>query len=572
MTSISIQEYLAKRELLGEQTIVTEDTNHIDLDTMDKEALQQVIDWAKSCNIPEHIVPHNMQQLANQETLDIQAYTQTLPKALGSLTELKSLSLRNTESLPNGVEDRVPDSISDLINLEELSLDYEDYAFNFESLNKLKTLKHLTLCCYDTIMLPNELEKLRCNIRLHLRNKQGRLPANLVDIKNLIYLSIYDVNLTVLPSNIGALDRLKILSVHCQNLSHLPESLGALSQLSTLKVSSNCLDEIPESIGDLTSLTKLKVSCANLASLPQSMAQLNRLEELSVYSNQLKEVPQSIGSLSSLTKLIVRGESLRYLPESIELLNQLNKLVLPSDKIRQLPKGLGSLIKLRHLEINRELTTKISKSLIDRFRSGDLYLSGVPAAALYQPSMHNFPLSIIGCFIISDSWDKQDLLKLKERIGAYFLVGLQTDDNESERLDIVEGVVRCQPDEVNDVVKLLDVNAVSSLIAIDVVDIKSLFERDYSFQFIQASATGKCELDLIKSATHDLVSQVSKVNYIKRLLLATQSVESLSLDHLSYISETVEKSLSIDDEYIYYSASIANGADCFRLRAIYSEV
>lgn len=199
------------------------------------------------------------------------------------------------------------------------------------------------------------------------------------------------------------------------------------------------------------------------------------------------------------------------------------------------------------------------------------HLDNRPGAFVYKLTMDFYPASTIGCFIISDGWDEQALLELKERIGAYFLVGLQTDDNEFERLDIVEGVVRCQPDEVNDVVKLLDVNAVSSLIAIDVVDIKSLFERDYTFQFIQASATGKCELDLIKSATHKLVSRITKAHYIKGLLLATQSVESLSIENLSYISETVEKSLSIDDEYIYYSTGIANEADCFRLRAIYAE-
>lgn len=38
----------------------------------------------------------------------------------------------------------------------------------------------------------------------------------------------------------------------------------------------------------------------------------------------------------------------------------------------------------------------------------------------------------------------------------------------------------------------------------------------------------------------------------------------------SLLSETVKKSLSIDDEYIYYSTSIANEPDCFGLRAIYA--
>lgn len=79
MTSNTIKEYLAKRELLDEQIIVTEDTNHVDLDTMNKEALQQVIDWAKLCDISEYTVPHNIQELANQKSLDVYSYTQALP-------------------------------------------------------------------------------------------------------------------------------------------------------------------------------------------------------------------------------------------------------------------------------------------------------------------------------------------------------------------------------------------------------------------------------------------------------------------------------------------------------------
>ena len=171
-------------------------------------------------------------------------------------------------------------------------------------------------------------------------------------------------------------------------------------------------------------------------------------------------------------------------------------------------------------------------------------------------------------FIISDGWDEQALLELKERIGAYFLVGLQIDDDEFEHLDVVEGVVSCGSDEVNDVIRLLDVNFASTLIAIDVVDIKSLFERGYSFQFIQACAKDESESDLVKVATQTLVSQLAKAHNTKGLFVGMEGVESPSLDTLSYISEAVENALSIDNEFIYYSASIIDEPNCFGLRAI----
>lgn len=571
MTSNTIKEYLDRKQILDEQNMVTEGADCLDLDTMDQEAIQVVIDWAKVCNISKYALPQNINELTSEKSLHISSYSQPLPKAIGCLSQLKSLSLSNRESLQNGIEDSLPDSIGNLTNLETLSLDYEDYVFNFEVLNQLKNLKRLTISFYDANMLPEKLEALCCDIRLHLRNEKGRLPANLVNVEHLVYLSISDGNLTVLPSNISGLDRLEALKLDCQKLNCLPASLSALNQLSQLEISSDCLNELPESIGELTNLKRLRVNCPNLDRLPESIGQLKGLEKLTIYSNKLKEVPQSIGNLVSLTELTLRGNSLEYLPESIVMLTQLTKLVLPSDQIKHLPKGLESLKKLWHLGLTKDLNNKLPESMVEKFRSGDLYLSGVPAAALYQPNTNDFPLSIIGCFILSDGWDEQALLTLKEKVGAYFLVGLQTDDHEYESLDIIEGIIRCQPDEVREVIKLLDVNSASTIIGIDVVDIKSLFECGNSFQFIQASATDESESDLIKATTHKMINLLAKACNTKGLFVGMESVESLPLDVFAYISEAVEALLSNDDASIYYSSSVTNEPNSFDLKAIYVE-
>ena len=197
-----------------------------------------------------------------------------------------------------------------------------------------------------------------------------------------------------------------------------------------------------------------------------------------------------------------------------------------------------------------------------KYQIDDSYIDDIPSAALYRQTIDHYPKSTIGCFIISDNWDEQALLELKKKSGACFLVGLQIDDMDFERLDIVEGVVRCQLDEVNQVVKLLDISP-RGLISIDINDIKSLFECGCPFEFIQASTTGEPESDLIKAATQQLVSQLDKARNTKGLLVTIESIESPSPDTLSYISEAVENSLSIDDEFIYYSASIIDEPDFF---------
>lgn len=205
-----------------------------------------------------------------------------------------------------------------------------------------------------------------------------------------------------------------------------------------------------------------------------------------------------------------------------------------------------------------------------KYQIDDSYRDDIPSAVLYRQTMDHYPKSAIGCFIISDVWDEEALIELKEKSEAWFLVGLQIDDSEFKRLDIIEGVIRCQPNEVDKVIRVLDVNSASTIIGIDVVDIKSLFEYGNSFQFIQASATGESISKSVKAATQQLVSQFIKARHAKRLLVTIESIESPSLEVFSYISEAVEALLS-NDAYIYYSSRITDEPDCFCLKAIYAE-
>lgn len=194
-------------------------------------------------------------------------------------------------------------------------------------------------------------------------------------------------------------------------------------------------------------------------------------------------------------------------------------------------------------------------------------------AMLYHPNMNYFSPSIIGYFIISDDWDEQALLVLKEKSGADFLVGLQTDDHEFEylfeNLDIIKGIVKCQPNEVEDAINLLDVYSPRYGICLNAYDIKSLFECSNSFKFIQTIATGSSESDLIETATQQLVSRLSSAGDIRGLFVNPESSESLALEDFAYISEAIES--VYDGTEVYYSQSITNELNSFRLRAIYAE-
>lgn len=205
-----------------------------------------------------------------------------------------------------------------------------------------------------------------------------------------------------------------------------------------------------------------------------------------------------------------------------------------------------------------------------KYQIDDSYIDDIPSAVLYRQTMDHYPKSAIGCFIISDNWDEQALLELKEQSKAWFLVGLQIDDYDFERLDIIEGVIRCQLDEVNQVVKLLDISP-RGLIAIDINDIKSLFEREKSYKFIQTHIIDVFERDMVKKAANELISQLPKNLNIKGLLLGIESSESPLLDNTSYIIDFIEKNVAADDVYNYYCTSMSDEPNSFRLRAMYAE-
>lgn len=198
------------------------------------------------------------------------------------------------------------------------------------------------------------------------------------------------------------------------------------------------------------------------------------------------------------------------------------------------------------------------------------YIDETPNAFLYQRIMDRYPKSVIGCFIISEDWDEQALLELKEKSEAWFLVGLQIDDMDFDRLDIIEGIVRCQPEDVNQVVKLLNISPRGS-IAIDVIDIKSLFEREKSYKFIQTHVTDGFEIDMAKKAANEIVSQLPKNPNIKGLLLGIESSESPSLDSTAYIIDFIEKSIMTDELYMDSCTSMSDEPNSFRLRAMYAE-
>ncbi|MGD1842375.1 MAG: leucine-rich repeat domain-containing protein [Thermonemataceae bacterium] len=88
------------------------------------------------------------------------------------------------------------------------------------------------------------------------KNNFVALPAEIVQLKELRFLSLSEGVLTTLPDNLGALKHLQVLYLSENQLKDLPESIGQLQKLKELTFRGNQLKSLPESI---TKLQKLEM-------------------------------------------------------------------------------------------------------------------------------------------------------------------------------------------------------------------------------------------------------------------------------------------------------------------------
>jgi hypothetical protein len=189
-----------------------------------------------------------------------------LPDELGRLTELKYLSLGDTEL------DSIPDGIGNLTKLEELGVGWSNISSLPEGISKLTNLKKLSLDA----------------------NHFKSFPKGIFNFKALEELELSHFNFDSLPADIGNLTRLSSLSIQFGTMSALPKEIGLL-----------------------TKLTKLAIYKTNIASLPPEVGNLSSLERLDLFRNQLVSLPGEITSLHSLTYLELSENKLCNVPDSI---------------------------------------------------------------------------------------------------------------------------------------------------------------------------------------------------------------------------------------------------------------
>lgn len=297
-----------------------------------------------SWDIPE--IVSNMKSL---RILDV-AYLKIAPAFFKNLYKVQSLETIRLQSFDGAL----PEGISELANLKELSLGYTGLSSLPQDFGNLANLEILNLS--SCIKLTS-------------------LGENLGQLTKLQSLNLSYVNkITALPESIGQLQSLTSLNLSaCSALESLPESLANLKGLTTLRLyGCSKLKQLPSQLGNLKELADFDLTnCTSLTSLPESFGNLTKLTKLQLtWCSALTTLPQSFGSLSNLSELVMTScDGLTSLPESFGSLTNLKKFTLTTNSLVPLPSSFGNLTSLEELSCTKYGATGGISGDISMFRN-----------------------------------------------------------------------------------------------------------------------------------------------------------------------------------------------------------
>ena len=297
------------------------------------------------------------------------------PCLLGRRVECKQGHLVRLD-LSDSLLREVPESLGELMWLEQLYLNRNQLKIIPESIGSLPKLTHLDLNYNQLQSIPESLGSLTRLGRLYLsRNPLKSIPESLGNLTQLTWLDLSHSQLKNIPESLGSLMELEWLGLSHSRLESLPESLGSLTRLERLFLNDNQLESIPESLGSLTQLAWLYLSDNRLASIPESLGSLTRVRWLDLSQNRLTSIPESLGSLTRLGRLDLNDNRLESIPESMGSLTRLRELDLSHNQLMRIPESMGSLTRLGSLDLRQNQLKSIPESLGSMSRLGRLDLS-----------------------------------------------------------------------------------------------------------------------------------------------------------------------------------------------------
>lgn len=184
------------------------------------------------------------------------------------------------------------------------------------------------------------------------------------------------------------------------------------------------------------------------------------------------------------------------------------------------------------------------------------WLDSTPITKLYLPLAKEYGLAEFAFFLVDDDWDGQSLIDLKNTTGASFLFGLQTARKRINKLDVIDGIIICRPDESKQVMKVFEVtfNRRGNLLTTDFNDLKKALQFTRPARFVQTTIIGK---DRVERAINQILNQIPKDINLDVIILRIKTDGDVSLEKYFIISSAIEERVS-EDISLWYGNDVAD--------------
>lgn len=320
------------------------------------------------CNLPNSLVYINLQvnnlrylpkffkNLINIENLllDYNVFT-VFPKVITNLKNLKILEFGH-----NNIS-KINSNIGQLTNLTFVNLEFNRINFISDSINKLQKLSLL-------ILRGNKLESFPDNCENLFNLKILDLSLNLIfniesicKIQSLEVLKIFGNDIREIPKDICKLTNLKSLELNCNKISDFPKTCKNLHELKILDLIHNNLKDITN-IFNIKSLERLYLEHNRVSDIPINISNMENLDTLNLSNNYIFVLPKEVKKCLKLSDLDLSNNYLSNVEIICELKN-LNRLVLNSNKISKIPNTIYNLKNLHVLDLSNNNIVNLPKEL-----------------------------------------------------------------------------------------------------------------------------------------------------------------------------------------------------------------
>ncbi|AXT18307.1 hypothetical protein D7030_08395 [Flavobacteriaceae bacterium AU392] len=261
-------------------------------------------------------IPVELNNLINVRNLSLQVNQLSgLIPDLGNLNNLTSLGLRN-----NQLSGSIPLWVFNILNTSSIDIYLQNNQLSGSIPNNINNsnVRRLDLSNNQlTGIIPSELSNLINLETLSLYNNQltGSIPSELGALINLEVLLLNSNELSgSIPLELGNLGQLKHLWLGNNQLTgSIPSVLGDLSNLELLFLDNNeLIDSIPSELGALSKITHLQLQNNQITgSIPSELGTLSKITHLQLQSNQLTgSIPAELENLTSLVSLTLNDNQL----------------------------------------------------------------------------------------------------------------------------------------------------------------------------------------------------------------------------------------------------------------------